>query len=879
MTESPESPSRVRKHTPTGMTKRNPLTALGGLFGALAMSVIAGVLIAAAVTPAVALTGTTATAAVSLFENLPSHIDPGQQAQPSTIYSVDKEGKRSTIASFYTQNRVEKGWDDISQFAKDAAVAVEDPGFYSHGGVNVMSAARAALENIVKGDGPGASTITMQYVRNVLIQESYNILDEEESEAAYIEANEVSVDRKLKEMRLAISIEKKFTKDEILLGYLNIALFGGQVYGIESASQYFFGKSAKDISLPEAASLIAIVNAPNAYRIDIEDNLKRNTERRDHILYRMLFHDKITEEQFDEAVATPVEPNITPRQSGCSSVTNVGLGHFCNYVKLYIENDAMFGNDPAERYNKLSRGGFHIDTTIDMELQRAAFDAFNDNIPAQYSGFDAGGAAVTVEVGTGRVLQMNQNRQFHEDENALAENPDLTSINFNTDLEYGGSRGFQVGSTIKPFNLANWLKQGHSMQEIVRGNESRAIQESSIKGKCFEGGVYGHGTFPVNNHNGYQYGNRSVLYAMAYSINSSFVHMIQRTDLCDIVDLAEDMGVHRAAAQTNPHLPNFETRDLTRTPNSMYAGVDEIAPITMAAAYAGFSGKGEVCTPIPIDSITDSDGNDVAFTKNECNQAIDPAVAAGVAYALEYNVRNGIGGHARSYHGVPHFAKTGTTNRWVDHWTVGGSTEISTALWTGNVKGKIDTEPSGLPYDGDRVFGMILNAADTIYGGNAFDKPNPDALRVKTKAVPDTAGKSYEAAEQMLETLGFSVVRGDEQDSSVTAGLVAGSDPAGGSQAPEGTTITLNISNGKMTKIPDGLVGQNVNSASSTLRNAGFGSIATTCETGSEKKDSSTVVKVNPGSGSEASQDSQITLSLACEEPRPRDNNNDKDDD
>lgn len=863
MSETPESSSRVRKHTPTAIKQRNPMTALGGLIGALAMSVIAGVLIAVAVTPAVALAGTAAGAAVDLFEELPSHIDPGQQAQPSTLYAK-KGGERVPIASFYVQNRIEKKWEDVSQYVKDAAVAVEDPGFYSHGGVNVISAARAALQNAVAGDGPGASTITMQYVRNVLIMEAAAIPDKEESDAAFEEANARTTERKLKEMRLAVSIEKKFTKDEILLGYLNIALFGGQVYGIESASNYFFNKSANDVTLPEAASLIAIVNAPNAYRIDREDNLKANKERRDYILKRMLVHKKITEAQYEEAIETPVEPNITPRASGCSAATEYGVGHFCNYVKLSIENDPSFGNDSTERYFNLARGGYEIDTTLDLDLQEAANNAFLENIPAEYPGFDAGGAAVTSETGTGRILQMSQNRPFSEDPDALERHPSLTPINYNTDFEYGGSSGFQIGSTIKPINLANWLKQGHSLKETVRG-DPYTVQESSIKMKCAPGGVYGYSTFPVNNHNGFRYGNRSVLYATAYSINSAFINMTQKTDLCDIVDLAEAMGIKRASDQLDAKLPNYGTRELSRIPSFTYAGTDEIAPLTMSTAYAGFAGKGIVCSPTAIDRITDRDGKEVPFTKNECKQALDPDVAAGVAYALEYTVTNGIAGHARSSTGVPHFAKTGTTNNYWDHWTVGGSTKISTAIWTGNVVGKVDTETSGLPYDGDRVFGMILNAGDALYGGDPFEKPNANALTVKMKNVPNTAGKTVEEATQMLETLGFSVTQGGERDSSVTAGLVAESDPAGGGQAPEGSTITLYTSNGQMSKVPDGIVGQTAKEAEATLRSAGFSSVSTTCGSGDKKKNNSVVESVNPASGADAKNDSNITLSLTCE--------------
>ena len=165
------------------------------------------------------------------------------------------------------------------------------------------------------------------------------IPNEKERDAAYENAMRQDVDRKLKEMKLAVSVEKKYTKDEILLGYLNIANYGGQVYGIEAAAKRYFDTTAKDLSLAQAASLVATVNQPSALNLSSEENYEANKQRRDLILNSMLEEKKITQDQFDEAIETPIEPKLTSTQSGCQSATDASLGHFCNYVTLQIMND------------------------------------------------------------------------------------------------------------------------------------------------------------------------------------------------------------------------------------------------------------------------------------------------------------------------------------------------------------------------------------------------------------------------------------------------------------------------------------------------------------------------------------------------------------
>lgn len=396
------------------------------------------------------------------------------------------------------------------------------------------------------------------------------------------------------------------------------------------------------------------------------------------------------------------------------------MGHFCNYVQQYVLNDPAFGDTPEERYFTFVRGGYEIETTIDPDMQRAAVDATRDAVPAEMDGIDIGSASSSVEVGTGKVRAMAQNRPFSEDDAFVEANPGYTSVNYNTDFEYGGSGGFQVGSTFKPVTLAEWLRTGHSVQETVDVN-GRTVDEGSFPASCMPGGVYGSGTFDFTNDNEDVRGTQTVQTAIAQSLNGGLVSMQQQMDLCGTFDTAEKLGIHRASDQTNEDLPSYGTRELSRVPSNVYGGIDEIAPITMASAYGAFAGDGTVCTPVPIESITDPEGNDVAFSQGECSEGIEPEVAAGVAETLEYTVNQGLATHAQSAMGVPHLAKTGTTDDQGDNWTVGASTEVSTATWVGNVSGNVSTQNfAGLQQADQSIWPAIMNIADEKYGGEPF---------------------------------------------------------------------------------------------------------------------------------------------------------------
>ena len=871
MTPQTSKSSRVRT-----FKQRTAGGALGGALGAVAMSVIAGVLLTAAVTPVVAVSGAAASSAVKIFQDLPDNLNPGQLAQPSTLYATNTDGSTVEIATFYDQDRKMVGWDDISQYVKDAAVAEEDPRFYSHGGVDALATARAALQNFAGTGFSGASTITMQYVRNVLVQEAMSLPDEEERDEAYENAMRQDVDRKLKEMKLALSVEKKYTKDEILLGYLNIALFGRQVYGIESAANYFFGKSAKDLTLPEAVSLVATVNNPANLQIDIAENIPANEERRNKILDSMLTHGRITQAQYDEAVATPVTPNITPRVQGCAiAESNHGLGNFCDYVQRYIKQDENFGDSPAEREFNFSRGGYQIYTTIDLDIQNAGREAMNATVPAVMDGIDVGGASVSTEVGTGRVLAMVQNKAYHNDPAVVESDHSYTAINYNTDYDYGGSSGFQVGSTFKAVTLAEWIRTGHSVREVVNV-DARTVQESSIRASCLADGVYGHGSFSFTNDNLGTRGNQPVLTAIAQSVNGGLISMQQKMDLCDTFAMADKLGIHRASKQTNPDLSTYGTLGLSMVPSNVYGGIDEIAPITMASAFGAFASGGTVCTPVPIDQILGADGEPVPFEKSKCTEAVSPEVAAGVAYALEYTVSNGLARPAQSAYGVPHFAKTGTTDDVVDNWIVGASSRVATATWVGNAGpvqmpdgtwSRVSTKFFGnLMYADQTIWPAMMNVADAKYGGEAFPEPSSAATRTTMVSVPDLRGKSFEEAEQALTQLGFTPFDGGEVDSSVPAGRVASTSPGAGEQATLGSGIAIYRSNGEAQTVPDGLVGVSSDNAKKLLNGAGFEANAVCAADGGKPSGKSIVESTDPASGTELRVGSTVTLTVNCKD-------------
>ncbi len=830
-----------------------------GVLGFVGMSALAGVLVTAAVTPALAVTGMAANNSISMFENLPGYLDINDLSEKTDIYAMQPDGSAAHLASFFEENREEVEWDAISQYVKDAAIAGEDPRFYEHGGIDIQGTVRAALnEYVIGGATQGGSSITQQYVKNVLINNGVKeATTEEEKEAAYDAATATTPERKLKEMRYAIALEKKFSKDEILKGYLNIAAFGGRVYGIESAANYYFAKSAADITLPEAASLIAIVNNPEKFRLDYPDSetngvnsvndkgeptpYAANKERRDYILEQMLKEKKITQEEHDAAVATPIAPVITEPSTGCQ--TAQGSAFFCDYVKNVILNEF---DDPATDVDEGSRmlreGGLQIYTTLDLELQNRAETAIAENVPYTDPRFAVGSVAVTVQPGTGKILAMAQNKKYTEDPDVAAADPTYTSVNYSTDFNYGGSSGLQPGSTYKVFTLAEWLNQGHSLTESFNGSR-RGF--SSFTDSC-NGDWSGEPYNPRNDDGRIAY---NAVDATKWSVNSSFMAMAQQLDLCKIKQTAQAFGIHRA-----------DGGELQMNPSDVL-GTQEIAPVTMAAAFAGIANNGTTCTPIAIERIVNAKGEEITPPASTCTQSVTPEVAHAMAYAMQETFAGGGTAVAsNTYTGVPHIGKTGTTDGAKDTWMIGASTKAATAVWVGNVVGDANLrdlwfDSGGAATARHRIWPAIMEVADNKYGGDAFPEPDSSAFRQVLIDIPEVTGLSLEEARKAIEEAGFVFEDGGQQDSDLPAGTVSGTDPSG--QAGRGTTIRVFTSNGQGTTVPD-LAGMTSQEAKSALDQAGL-----KLKASGNPAAEATVESQSPAAGSAVKRGTEVTVTFA----------------
>ena len=791
--------------------KRQRSGAAGGIAAFVGMSAIAAVLVASSVTPAIAVAGLTANSTLGIFDNLPDYLEIGDLAQKSTIYATNNDGTPVLLATFYAQNREDVTLANISPFLKNAAIASEDPRFFEHGGVDLYGTIRAIVSNALTGSSQGGSSITQQYVKNVLVQKAEDISDPVERKAAYEEATAVTVDRKLKEMKLSVGVEQKYTKEQILEGYLNITPFGGRVYGVQAASRYYFGKSAKDVSLAEAATLIAIINNPSAYRPDIEENLEDNTARRDYILARMLENGKVTQKEYDTAVKSPVKLNLTEASTGCQTAPD-GAAYFCDYITWVIKNDKAFGDTEEERWNAFQRGGWKIYSSLSLPLQQTASQAVYGNIPTVVDWGNIAGAAVTVQANTGRILAMAQSKDYTNDPDLAVTGTNFTSINYSTDKDYGGSSGFQVGSTYKAFTLAQWLKSGRGLAEMVDPRE-RPLPMNKFTDRCL--GVGGADWEPKNNSGTFE-GPVSVMTATQDSINLAYISMALKVDLCDIKETAEDFGVHRADGNV-----------LGQSPSDIL-GTQEISPLTMATAYAGMANQGRVCTPIAIDKILDQNGVEIPVPKTTCTQAVTPEVANAMVVALKTPLTSGTATLANPGDGIPIIGKTGTNDNFAQTWLVTATSNVATTVWVGNTVGFTSLLSGSLTQGRASVarsiiMRPIMETANALYGGVDWPDPPANLMGGRNAVVPDVSGLSLEDGIKLLESVDLAVdTFCGTIDGRRPNGRIESTVPSVGTTLPTGTPVNICLSNGLLVTGPPSVIGQTEAAGKSFLLNKGW---------------------------------------------------------
>jgi membrane peptidoglycan carboxypeptidase len=816
---------------------------LTAIVGTLGFSAVAGVLVTVMVAPAIAVTGITASNTVGIFNALPEYIalDSGSQQNTIAVRNPDQPDETAAdaytvVATLYDQNRQEIPLDQMSEFVTCAAIAGEDKRFYEHGGVDVPSLVRAAIGQVSGDqDAGGASTLTMQLVRNILQQlainnESYT--DEERKEEIQA-ALDPTLDRKIKEMKLAIGLEKNYTKEQILQGYLNIAGFGGNTYGVQAAAYEFFGTTAEALTYNQAASLIAIVQYPNLRSLNSDDNFAANQERRDVILTAMADYGCITKAERDEAIAVPVDATFVQRAPsvvGCRNATPAIYGFVCDYAKRTVPNLTALGSNADERRTAWKRGGYQLVLTVDPRLQQAAYDNVNQWAPNNETRMDLGAVAVSVKVGTGNIVSMAQNKWF--DDSVEAET-DITkdAVNYAVDSEHGGSIGFQPGSTYKPYVLLAFLASGHGINESYNAGV-REVNQAEFADTCTQfldaegqqmldpdgnpimppwGGKYDF----KNDSN--EQGSYTITRGTAASVNSIFIQMAKAVDQCDIRKLAASIGVH-----------NGNGDDLVTRPSCAIGGCENaIAPLQQAAAYAAIANQGIFCEPRMVDKVIVVETREVREGEpTACGQSlVSPGVANTAAYAMQA-VMGGTASASNPRDGTPYIGKTGTTDKSIHTWMVGSSTQVATAVWVGNVQGKqamrnirISGQQGGQLRH--RIFQPTAQAIDRIYPGGAFPGPDPALMTGSPIEVPNLVGSSLEQATAALTLAELGFEDGGQVDSDLPAGQVASTEPGPGAQVPRGTTVKVFTSNGLAKQVPN-VIGLTPSAATTALEDLDF---------------------------------------------------------
>ncbi|WP_238005317.1 transglycosylase domain-containing protein [Dactylosporangium sp. AC04546] len=632
----------------------------------LLCGLLAGVVVAAATFPALAVSGLAAKAGADHFEGLPTTFDALPSPQISYVYASD--GK-TLLAMMYDENRRDVPITDVAPVMAQAIVAAEDTRFYQHNGVDLKGVARAFVNNQNGGDQQGASTLTMQYVRQVA---AYSARTPQE----VVEATDKTPARKVREMKLAVALEKKLSKEQILERYLNISSFGHGAYGIFAASHVYFDKDPKDLTLPEAALIAGLVKAPTTNDPATAEGLPRALDRQKYVLNQMVTMGSITRQQADEAAATKLTIVGKRTPEGCEAVQRpeLGAGFMCDYLRRWWLEQPAFGADAYERQNKLRSGGYTIVSSMSVQAQAAAFKYAQDQPGAGNSVKIGDSEAVmiaAIEPGTGRVQALATNRNFSNDQthNGTSTNPSKKGQkgnypNTTVPLITGGPEipGYQAGSSFKIFSAVAALEAGLPLshtENVQKQFVSDYPVEPSSPTAC-------NGAHYCPKNSGDQAGDFNMWQSFGMSLNTYFVPLQQRVGAENVVDVAQRLGIQfRSPSDAKLAADAHQWGAFT-------LGVSDTTPLDLANAYATLAADGKYCAPTPIVEIRDLDGNKIDAGSPQCKQVVDPDVArAAVDMARcpvgDQSAFNACpeGGTAAGVHGQvdrPVAGKTGTTD-------------------------------------------------------------------------------------------------------------------------------------------------------------------------------------------------------------------------
>ena len=629
------------------------LRGAGRLVLALLLSLVLGAVLAGAALPVVAGGGLAVKDRFDDYLVLPTELEVPPLPQRSRMLAADG----SLIAWLYLENRVRVDrLADVPQHVQRAVVAIEDSRFYDHRGVDVKGSVRAAVRNGVSGEvEQGGSTLTQQYVKNALLAGA-------RTEQARDAATELSLERKLREARYALALERELSKDEILLRYLNIAYYGNGAHGIGTAADFYFTRSVRTLTVAQGALLAGIVQSPA--RLDPVDHPEAALARRNAVLARMAEVGSLSEAERAAAAAEPLGLVLRDIRSGCEA-PGVPAPFFCDYVRRALEDGplgATLGRTREERQQRLLGGGLTIHTTLDTAMQRHAQAVVTQRIPAD----DPSGVAATftaVEPGSGQVKALVVNRRYGQTGQAGS-----SKVN----LAIGGSSGMQAGSTFKPFVLAAAVEQGLPLDTTVDAppTYTSTVFKNCVRGDCST-------PYTVRNAGDSNAGRHDVVSATHGSVNTAYLQLLERTGVDHPAAIAEGLGLRqfRAGSASAP----------LHRGGSFVLGANEVSPLALTAAYAAFAADGTYCPPTPVTQVLDAGGSPVTLQQQPCTQALEPQVAQTVTSVL----RGTIDGPSpfrtarRADIGRPAAGKTGSTNESKAAWFAGYVPQLAASVWVG----------------------------------------------------------------------------------------------------------------------------------------------------------------------------------------------------
>ena len=567
---------------------------------------------------------------------------------------------------FQEERRQPSKAEEIPAVLKNATVAIEDRDFYKHSGFDFLTIIRIPYNLIFRKRVVGGSTLTQQLVKNALL------------------TNERTIVRKFKELVLAIQIERKFSKDEILTMYLNEAPYGGNIWGVATAVETYFAKPMSELTIVESAFLAGLPQRPSVYS-PYSTRLDENGEpywkmRTRTVLKAMKDNAYITNEEYEQALKDI--DSLTFNRT----INEIKAPHFVFYVQNQLEE--MFGEE------LLLKGGLTVTTTLDWELQELAQTVVTEEVEdvARYD--ISNGAALAMQPQTGEILAMVGSKDYFDE-----------AIGGQFNVAVDGLR--QPGSAIKPITYLGMIKRGFTPATMIMDVPTTFARNEQDK------------PYTPKNYDGQFRGPVSLRQSLGSSLNIPAVKSLATVGLEEFLTLAYEMGIETF----EPTVDNLQRFGLALT-----LGGGEVYMLDLASAYSIFANGGLKVEPIAILKVTDSDGK-VLFEHKQTQgkRVIEEGEAFLINHILSDNNARllAFGPNSLLNTGRPIAVKTGTTNDMKDNWTIGWSREILVASWVGN------NDNSSMSYVASGITGaspiwrrIILGSLDMGYAAPDWQIPD-----------------------------------------------------------------------------------------------------------------------------------------------------------